>query len=86
MENNNSDNIILELPNDVDTANGFEIIDIPYDKPIIRIGSNYFEATLKEDATTDIVFDIEGKPNAINCQRYVCTPVNLMDIMKMDTH
>lgn len=79
------ENIILELPNDVDTANGFELVETNYNKPIIRIGSNYYEATLKEEEpTTDIIFDCEGNPNAINCQRYVCTLINPTDILKSD--
>ena len=36
----------------------------------------------KEDGQ-NIVFDIEGNPNSINCQRYVCTLItNISDIMK----
>ncbi|BFU25145.1 hypothetical protein EHI8A_012880 [Entamoeba histolytica HM-1:IMSS-B] len=72
-----NENIILELPEGYDVSNGFEVMDCNYEKPIIRIGSSYFEATLKETENSDIVFDLNGKSNSISCQRYVC---NLIDI------
>ena len=79
------DNIILELPNDVDTANGFEIIESNHPKPIIRIGSNYYEATMKEEEpTTDIVFDCDGTPSAVNCQRFICTQINPAEVLRME--